>query len=280
MPYLGNTLADRFTTVSYQDLTGGSGTSFTLDHPAGSAQDIEVFVNNVRQEPGVAYTVAGTALTMTGSVASTDDFYVVFQGKAIQTVTPGADTVTTAMIQDNAVTMAKLATSGTLPALNGSALTGITTGKVLQVVHSSVTAGETFTSLAGGSNTSPNFTDTALNLSITPAATTSKILVLGSFYYDGPAGNTPATLRVERDIGGTSTAISLQLGRGNYVANMENTVWSASINDLDTPSTTSAITYTVQIGNPNTTAKTLYFNSNYYNAGMFESFLTALEIGA
>jgi hypothetical protein len=153
-------------------------------------------------------------------------------------------------------------------------------GKLLQVINASVTAGETFTSLAGGTSTAPNYTDTALTLSITPSATTSKILVLGSFYYDASAGNLPATLRVERDIGGTSTPISLQLGRGNYVGNLENTVWPASINELDDPQTTSAITYTVQIGNPNTGARTLYFNSNYYNAGMFESFLTAIEIGA
>ena len=87
MPYLGNIPATNFSTISYQDLTGGTGTSFTLDFPAGSAQDIEVFVNNVRQEPGVAYTVAGTSLTMTGSIVATDDFYVVFQGKAQQSVT-------------------------------------------------------------------------------------------------------------------------------------------------------------------------------------------------
>jgi hypothetical protein len=87
MPYLGNIPATNFSTVSYQDLTGGTGTSFTLDFSAGSAQDIEVFVNNVRQEPGVAYTVAGTSLTMTGSIVATDDFYVVFQGKAQQSVT-------------------------------------------------------------------------------------------------------------------------------------------------------------------------------------------------
>jgi len=153
-------------------------------------------------------------------------------------------------------------------------------GKVLQVVNASVTAGETFTSLAGGTNTAPNYADTNLTLSITPSATTSKILVFGSFYYDASAGNLPATLRVERDIGGTSTAISAQLGRGNYNSSLENTVWPASITDLDDPQTTSAITYTVQIGNPNTGARTLYFNSNYYNAGMFESFLTAIEIGA
>jgi len=87
MAYIGNPPADRYSSVSYQDLTGGTGTSFTLDYAVGSANEIEVFVNNVRQEPSVAYTVSGTALTMTGTIASTDDFYVVFQGKAQQTVT-------------------------------------------------------------------------------------------------------------------------------------------------------------------------------------------------
>jgi len=87
MAYIGNPPAERYSSVSYQDLTGGTGTSFTLDYAVGSANEIEVFVNNVRQEPSVAYTVAGTALTMTGSIVATDDFYVVFQGKAQQTVT-------------------------------------------------------------------------------------------------------------------------------------------------------------------------------------------------
>jgi len=108
MPYQGNQPAEAYSSVSYQDLTGGTGTSFTLDYAAGTAQDIEVFVNNVRQEPGVAYTVAGTSLTMTGSIVATDDFYVVFQGKAQQTVVPPSNSITTAMIQNGAVTQAKL----------------------------------------------------------------------------------------------------------------------------------------------------------------------------
>ena len=97
MPYMGNPLATAFSTINKQDLTGGSGTNFTLDYSVGSSQDIEVFVNNVRQEPGVAYTANGTSLTMTGSIVATDDFYVVFQGKAQQTVVPGAGTITQAM---------------------------------------------------------------------------------------------------------------------------------------------------------------------------------------
>ena len=87
MPYLGNPLRDAFSEHSYQDLTGGSGTNFTLDHAVGSDSDVAIFVNNVRQEPSVAYTVAGTTLTMTGTIASSDDFYAIFIGKAQQTVT-------------------------------------------------------------------------------------------------------------------------------------------------------------------------------------------------
>ena len=80
MPYLGNGPIGAFSAVAYQDLTGGSGTSFT-NHTVANANEIEVFVN-MRQELGVAYTVAGTGLTMTGTIASSDDFYVVFAGKA------------------------------------------------------------------------------------------------------------------------------------------------------------------------------------------------------
>lgn len=91
-----------------QTITGNGGASYTLTHAVANAQEIEVFVNNVRQEAGVAYTVSGTALTMTGNVASTDDFYVIYQGKALQTTVPPDDSVTTARINDGAVTTAKL----------------------------------------------------------------------------------------------------------------------------------------------------------------------------
>ena len=89
MPYLGLSPAVQTTAMAYQDFGTESGTSFTLDHPVGNASEIEVYVNNVRQEPTVAYTVNGTSLAMTGTIASTDDFYVVFQGKALVTSTGG-----------------------------------------------------------------------------------------------------------------------------------------------------------------------------------------------
>ena len=134
MGYIGNQTSNSYTSITKQDITGDGGTGYTLDHAVANAQEIEVFVNNVRQEPAVAYTVSGTALTMTGNVAASDDFYVVFQGKAVGTVVPPDDSVTTARINDGAVTNAKIDTmaasklTGALPAIDGSSLTGIDSG--------------------------------------------------------------------------------------------------------------------------------------------------------
>lgn len=112
MGYIGNQTSNSYSSFDKQDLTGVTGSpakrGFTLSHAVANAQEIEVFVNNVRQEPGEAYTVSGTGLTMTGDVETTDDFYVVFQGKALQTTVPPDDSVTTARINDGAVTTAKL----------------------------------------------------------------------------------------------------------------------------------------------------------------------------
>ena len=115
------------THVSFQKqtITGNGGTSYTLQQSVGSELDIAVFVNNTRQEPTTAYTASGTSLVMTGAVNSSDHFYVIFLAKAINTTGLPLSAVNTANINANAVTMDKLATSGTLPALDGSALTGI-----------------------------------------------------------------------------------------------------------------------------------------------------------
>src|SRR6056300_1000063 len=88
MGYVGNAPAEKYTTIDKQTITGdGTVGPYTLTHSVGNEQEIEVFVNNVRQEPAVAYTVSADQLTMGGTVAAADDFYVVFQGKAKMTAT-------------------------------------------------------------------------------------------------------------------------------------------------------------------------------------------------
>ena len=86
MPYVGNPLANAFSSREKQDLTGQSGTSFTLSHAVSSPNDLSVYINHVRQEPTTAYTVNGTALTTTGSVAGTDDFYIIYDELAVQSI--------------------------------------------------------------------------------------------------------------------------------------------------------------------------------------------------
>jgi hypothetical protein len=126
MGYVGNQQAEGFVQrPTKQDLTGATGTSLTLTHAVSKEEDIDLYINNVKQEPTTAYTVAGTAVTLTGSVVASDDIYVVYNSLALQTVTPPDGSISTAKLANNSVTMGKLATSGTLPALDGSALTNI-----------------------------------------------------------------------------------------------------------------------------------------------------------
>lgn len=58
----------------------GSTTAFTLSRPVNDATDIDLFVENVRQEPTVAYSVVGTALTFTEAPPSgTSNVYLVYR---------------------------------------------------------------------------------------------------------------------------------------------------------------------------------------------------------
>jgi len=90
MAYLGTPID---TTNQFQSLQGkrfsgnGSTTAFTLDIAPSSVFDIEVFVENVRQDPNSAYSISGTTLTFTGAPPSgTNNIYVVHQAKAVGTI--------------------------------------------------------------------------------------------------------------------------------------------------------------------------------------------------
>ena len=122
MAYIGNTPALQYITHAKQTFTADSATvAFTLSNAVANENELEVFVNNVRQEPGSgkAYTASGTTLTMSAAPNTGDDFYCIYQGKATQTVTPGASTVTNDMLSGS-IANAKLANSSIT--LNSSAV--------------------------------------------------------------------------------------------------------------------------------------------------------------
>jgi len=114
MAYIGNPVDTAFTSLEKQDFSNPSGTSLTLAHAVANANDIALYINNVRQEPTEAYSVNGTTVTLTGSVSNSDDIYVIYLARAMQTTVPGDGSVSTVKIADGAITTAKLNASVTL----------------------------------------------------------------------------------------------------------------------------------------------------------------------
>ena len=96
--YLGNQPALSYTSFAKQDFTTSATTSYTLDNPVANANELALFINNVRQEPTTAYSASGTTLTLTEATSSSDDMYCVYLGKAVQTVNPLNNSVNEAQL--------------------------------------------------------------------------------------------------------------------------------------------------------------------------------------
>jgi len=90
MSYIGASIENRVSPQFLkEDFTGdGSATTFTLTNevPGGSSQNVMVVVNDVIQEPDVAYTITDDAsnspkiISFTGTPASGDSIYVIHRG--------------------------------------------------------------------------------------------------------------------------------------------------------------------------------------------------------
>ena len=79
MAYLGASPLASFASPAKDRFSGNnSDTSFTMTQSVSVASQIDVFIDNVRQEPDEAYTVAGNTITFTGTPPSgTNNIYVV-----------------------------------------------------------------------------------------------------------------------------------------------------------------------------------------------------------
>ena len=117
MPYVGNSPASNFASVTKDTFSGdGSTTAFTLSK-AATTNGVAVFVENVRQEPTTAYAVSGTTLTFTAAPvsASGNNIYVLHHNAPASTATHPAG-------QD--LTAANSTMTGTLAVTGTSTLTG------------------------------------------------------------------------------------------------------------------------------------------------------------
>ena len=144
MGTLGNKPAAGFQSIEKQTITGNGGTSYALDHAVTNVNDLEVFVNNVRQEPTTAYTLNGQNIVMSEAIANTDSFYVIYQSRSFTKAVPADTSITTAMLQDNAITAAKIPSNS------------INASKFVANAISEKTTGNTLTQKFYYANSSPN----------------------------------------------------------------------------------------------------------------------------
>ena len=97
MGYLGNEPTSNFASVTKDLFSGdGSTTAFTLSK-ASTTNGVAVFVENVRQEPTIAYAVSGTTLTFTAAPVSSsgNNIYVLHHNAVASTANhPAAQDLT------------------------------------------------------------------------------------------------------------------------------------------------------------------------------------------
>jgi hypothetical protein len=191
--------------------------------------------------------------------------------------------------QANGVEKASISSTGVMTATSyagdGSALTGISGGKVLQVV--STTKTDTYsTSLA---ITTQSGDVTGLTAAITPSATSSKVLVTVSLSMDVSSNVHSAYFTVFRG-GSISSFVGASPGSRQAVSgatvngDQGPELSTSTITFLDSPATTSATTYSVRLSHNNGSTTTVYLNRSYGNNDSYydarsASSITLMEIG-
>ena len=102
-----------------------------------TANQLLVSLNGVIQKPGSSFTISGSQITFSSPLTSLDSIdFIIALGDVLNVGTPTDGTVTSGKIATNAVTDAKIVgmsaskLTGALPAIDGSALTNVTTGVV------------------------------------------------------------------------------------------------------------------------------------------------------
>ena len=133
MAYLGKGPSDTFSGVTSKDSFTGDGSTvifdISTDIPQGGDTDIFVYVDNVRQEPGVskAYTTGQDGsgnyrrITFTTAPDSGAEIYVLNPGRIEALQVTGDNTVSATKIQSSAVTTVKINDGAVTTAKLGSA---------------------------------------------------------------------------------------------------------------------------------------------------------------
>ena len=194
-----------------------------------------VSLNGVIQAPYDSYTISGSNIVFASALTASDSIdFITVLGDVLNIGTPS----------DNTVSLAKLTATGTPSASTflrgdntwGSA--GASAGQVIQVVQATETTER--------STTSTSFVSLTFNASITPSSASNKILVILSGTLSVIVSQGSAYINIYRGATALSSSTNGFTGAGvvgDYATNTEKV--PLHISYLDSPSSTSSVTYTM-----------------------------------
>ena len=165
-----------------------------------------------------------------------------------------------------------------------SAISGVSavqqySGRVLQVATSTLST--------DFSTTSISYVDSGLSVSVTPTSSSSRFLLLANMSMTGGAGGVVIFYQFVRN--STAVGIGTQAGASNAAtggvyndpgvgSGSQNALFMyTNANYIDSPATTSAVTYKIQVRN-NTAGTAVYLNRRNDNYITAISTLTVMEI--
>jgi hypothetical protein len=255
MAYIGQNPIDAFRGLaSYDTFTGdGSTTTFDLTKvaPDGGQNDITVVVNNVIQEPGdsKSYTLGvddnGDYKRVTFNTApeAADEIYVINPGRTTSVFQVSDNSIITSMLQDDAVTSAKIA-DNTIVNANISSSAAIAYSKLnlaTSITTSDLATGITTTHGLGSASTpSITFTGDTNTGIFSPTADTiafteggeeaMRIDSSGNLYFNSGFGSAAVAYGCRAWVNFDSTSTISIIGSGNVSSITDDGVGNYTVN--------------------------------------------------
>lgn len=245
MSYLGRVKpVETTSSVTRSTYTGdGSTTTYNLPTSVSNETEIVATINGVTQQDA-AYSTNGSQIIFSSAPASGDAIELRVLGGVGLGYAPPDGSVVTGKIADGAVTNAKMA-SGAAVANIGSraiAVSQVPAGSIIQVVNYQNADDDFFTS-------SSTYVD-LVSLNITPQFSNSKILIMFSGVYQLYGNSNTTNITAYAQLLRNSTEINGSLKEwahnGTVVNNQVATAFPSGFNWIDSPNTTSTITYKIQ----------------------------------
>ena len=230
----------------------GSAVTFTLTKSVNAPTDIEVFVENVQQEPIVAYSVVGTTLTFTGAPPSgTNNIYVIYRNYDAAGV----------FVPDGSITYAKLANN--IRTFTQDLFTANGTGQTFTLSENPADANTLSVTIDGVTQSAPsNYSVTGTTLIFTSAPAASSNVSVKHLGFKTVVTTLPPTTVTAGTYGNASSIPAITVGADGRITGASNVSVSIPSGSYLTGSNNSILTTNTSItGNvtisPNTGGLTI-----------------------